>query len=160
MGFQNIKNYRNWIHEQNLNYRHLKISCVVFYTHFILISLNSYTFLTSAPPGPPQNVQLSSITASSITVSWQPSPYSVQFGNVHYYTVNCSSHSHNGVNYTTADNSTVSVQVTELRPYTVYECCVGGVGVAGGSVLTCRTSVTSETGKVCVVCVRGRGRGV
>ena len=93
-------------------------------------------------PGVPVNVQVSSITSSSIGLSWSPPLVSETLGLIIYsYIITCSmdaqSHS-SGIKTTDAHSTTFS----QLQAFTAYNCCVAANSNNGKGQLACLNAVT------------------
>ena len=91
---------------------------------------------TSAPPNVPQNVQAPTefIQSTSMLLTWQSPTTDNSSQSISYYQVTCDPGAH------TYTPSNTSQWVTDLQPYTKYNCCV--------SIYTC--NVTGEMSGDCI----------
>ena len=111
--------------------------------NFLLLKFNYHT---QALPGAPQNIAASNISSYSIFLSWSPPLVSERYGlAVYNYTVNCS------MNANELDESTIrSTVVTEefsttlsnLYPFSPYNCCVFVNSVNGKGERACLRIIT------------------
>lgn len=119
------------------------------YTKYkVIIILSCIT----AVPGAPQSVQVSQTTSSTISLSWSPPliPERHEIA-IFGYIVYCSTdHSllESAVNYTERFNATVTL--TNLHPFTAYNCCVTVNSSHGRGQPACQSTVTWDH---CMLCM-------
>ena len=88
------------------------------------------TCSASAPSRPPQNVQLSSLSSTSILITWSPPSVADQNGVITAYQINLTE-----VDTGTILNmalTSISLTATSLHPYYTYNVVVAAVTVAVG----------------------------
>ena len=97
------------------------------------------------PAGPPTSFSASSADSRTITLLWSPPAADVQNGIIRHYLVTLSS-----ALPTLRQNvslSTLSVNVTNLRPNTVYLCTVRAVTIGTGPPTSVQYITTREDGE-------------
>ena len=102
--------------------------------------------MTTAPPDPLENVEVSNITATTVTLRWMAS---YQFHvSITGYEVRCSSSFPvlSSGNVTVWGNFTLFATVIGLEEYTRHTCCVSSVTSSGRSAQHCETGTTLEAG--------------
>ena len=103
--------------------------------------INVMPFIYIAVPGAPQNLLVSDITSSSISLSWSPPPFSERLGLALYkYSINCIHQNHAVVMQT----EILNVTVANLHPFAPYNCCVAVNSTHGLGQLACQNSFTGE----------------
>ena len=85
---------------------------------------------TLAPESPPKDVVLSSVSSTSILVSWTPPPAELQNGVITQYRIYVTEvDTGNQLMYSTM---TTSIAIQLLHPFYTYECVVSTYTVAEG----------------------------
>ena len=106
---------------------------------------HAMNFHTAAPSAPPQFLRQTAITATSITLNWQPPPEENLNGVVRFYYVFVTE-LESGSSY--RENSTTTNYLVEnLHPFYTYTLSVATVTVAAGPTsdsIIVQTSETSE----------------
>ena len=106
----------------------------------------------AAVSGAPQRVRISNITLSTISLTWSPPLVSERHGlTISGYVINCSTESRSNtvedaVHYTDSFSATL----TNLHPFTTYNCCVAANSNHGRGNLACQSTVTWDQGVYCV----------
>ena len=103
----------------------------------------------TAPPGPPQNLQVIVTSSTGATLTWFHPLESQRYGPIQHYLVNCSTTASGYLDRTmqTSSNSTLSASVSGLHPYMTYSCCVSAVSALGRGDSLCHTAQTLADGK-------------
>ena len=93
-------------------------------------------------PGAPQNIQVFNITSSTITLTWSPSLVSETLGlTIFSYKINCSTDPN--IHGSTIKNVDIlGATLSNLHPFTVYNCCVAVNSNNGKGKLACLGAVT------------------
>ena len=89
-------------------------------------------FLTTVPSAPPQNLRQDAITATSVTLNWQPPPVEDRNGLIRLYYVFVTE-LESGRAFT-LNSTTTSYRVESLHPFYTYNFSVAAVTVAPGSI--------------------------
>ena len=104
---------------------------------------DSFFLCFPAKPGVPRSVRVSSVTGTSITLTWTvPAASEPPSALVTAYSITCSSR---GRPSRTARTSATSVTVASVLPYTSYSCCVAADSSAGTGSSACQPAQTNET---------------
>ena len=107
--------------------------------------INAYLYYcNTGVPGAPLNVQVSSVTSSTIGLTWSPPLVSETVGlTIYSYAITCSNDAemHNDNVKTTDARSTT---FSQLRPFMQYNCCVAVNSNNGRGRLACLSAVTGE----------------
>ena len=104
------------------------------------------TKLITDIPGAPQSVQVVDVTSTTITLSWSPPLRSERFGLLIYnYTINCSTHSHSKHDSTVKTTENQNATLSNLLPFTYYNCCIAVNSAHGRGKLSCLNVVTCES---------------
>ena len=101
--------------------------------------------LTAAPSAPPQNLRHIAITATSVTLNWQPPPEEDRNGLIRLYYVFVTE-PESGRSFT-LNSTTISYSVHNLHPFYTYNFSVAAVTVAAGPISDNITLQTSEAGE-------------
>ena len=113
----------------------------------------SLPFLIIAPPGVPQNLRILNTTPMELSLSWLPPPESERHGTILNYTTNCSNLYQNGsLNHfeiikAPSLNASNNVTLSNLIPFTTYDCCISANNSQGRGKLTCTSTITEPAGK-------------
>ena len=115
-----------------------------------LFTMKPFTLYFSfiVPSGPPTNVTATSLSSTSIKLTWMPPPLHNQNGIIreyiiHYYV----SETRESVVKQSPDNYTSTI-ITDLQPYYTYSFKVAAVTVGAGPLSTEFTIRTLESGKL------------
>ena len=113
------------------------------------IRAHQYTHMHTAPPGPPQSLQVIDTSSTDAILVWLHPPESQRYGPILHYFINCSTtvSGYSDRTMQTSSNSTLSAAVTGLHPYTTYSCCVSAVSAQGRGDLRCQTAQTEADGR-------------
>ena len=120
--------------------------CIYVFTYDFLTCTYIYIFVLIAP-GPPSKVELTTISSTSLTLSWEASQ--MPNGVISGYTYMCIDINDTTTMYNISDNvpsGQFSVDILNLRPYTEYMCSVNGSTSAGVGTSAGDTGVTSQAG--------------
>ena len=114
--------------------------------NLIMIVYTTNLFYYAAVSGAPQSVQISNITSSIISLTWSPPLISERHRlTISGYIINCSTESNVGesaLHYTDSLSATLS----NLHPFTTYNCCVSVNSNHGRGKLACQSTVTWDQG--------------
>lgn len=102
----------------------------------------------TAPPGPPDFLDISSLYSTSFTMSWALPSSDESLPDITGFDASCSTNqgSHSVWSRSFQGNSTLSVAVTGLEEYTGYTCCVSARNSGGTGVSICENATTSQAG--------------
>ena len=100
--------------------------------------------LTAAPSAPPQNLRHIAITATSVTLNWQPPPEEDWNGLIRFYYMFVTE-LESGRSFTLNSTAT-SYRIENLHPFYLYNFSVAAVTIAAGSISDNITLQTSEAG--------------
>ena len=120
---------------------------VPFLLHINVAVLSTCTinFHTAAPSAPPQHLRQAAITATSITLNWQPPPEENWNGVVRFYYLFITE-MESGTSY--RENSTTTAYIVEnLHPFYTYVFSIAAVTVEAGPIsdsIILQTSENSE----------------
>ena len=94
-------------------------------------------------PGAPQNIAVLNTTSSTTTLTWSPPLVSETLGlTIISYTINCSLTDPNIQGSTVKNTDAHSATLSNLHPFTIYNCCVAVNSNHGRGKLACLTTVT------------------
>ena len=116
----------------------IRYVAVLWYSHWLF-----YCILTAAPSTPPQTVRQVAITATSVTLNWQPTPEEYRNGLIYYVFF---TELDSGRSFTLNSTGT-SYRIENLYPFYMYNFRVAAVAVAVGSISDNITLQTSEAGE-------------
>ena len=105
--------------------------------------------IAAAVTGPPQNVRNTARSSTTLSISWSPPLITQRYGTILRYNVSCLGSGMLQFNQTT-DNSTFSVRMVSLRPYTNYSCCISAITTVAEGTKACTNTITSEAGRYAV----------
>ena len=115
------------------------------------MSVNLYIIII-AVPGAPQSVQISNTTSSTISLTWSPPIIPERHGIAIFgYLINCSTEHcllENAASYYT-ERYDATVTLTNLHPFTTYNCCVAVNSSHGMGHPACQNTVTWDQGICC-----------
>ena len=97
--------------------------------------------LFSVVPAAPTSVTTVPTGTTSLNVAWQAPNESDTYGVILYYIITCDSDKMGQVN-----NLTKYYNISDLKPYTNYECCISAVNLAGEGNQKCDRAMTFEGG--------------
>ena len=99
-------------------------------------------------PGAPQNTKVLSTSLSTITLSWSPPLVSELLGlAVFNYIINCTT-SLNSLSYAVMYTESQSATLSNLLPFTPYNCCVAVSSSHGRGKPACHSTVTWDKCKL------------
>ena len=101
-------------------------------------------YRSTVPSAPPQHLRQDAITATSVTLSWQPPPLEDRNGLIRLYYVFVTE-LESGRSFTLNSTAT-NYRVQNLHPFYTYNFSVAAVTVAAGSISDNITVQTSEAG--------------
>ena len=110
------------------------------------MSLLTLISFSSAPSGPPQGFTVTSVSATTMELSWQPPPLHQQNGLVQSYTVAVFEVDTNTTQQIFRDFMQNSIVLTGLHPYYIYTVSVAAYTVGLGPATTI-TTTTEQAGK-------------
>ena len=96
-----------------------------------------------APSGPPTSL-LAKTGARNLTLSWSPPAPSDRNEAIASYKVDCTS---SGVPSSSGETAELSLVVSSLVPFTVYNCCVLASNAVGTGPSSCQLFRTKEAGE-------------
>ena len=98
----------------------------------------------TAIPGAPQNVQVTNVTSSTLAISWSPPLVSERYSpglQIFGYMISCTTGQdllENAITYSDTLNATLS----NLHPFTAYNCCVAANSNHGRGKPACQSTIT------------------
>ena len=97
-------------------------------------------------PGAPQSLKISSVTSSTLSLTWSPPLVSQIHGlTISHYTINCSTGGGPQPQSSVIKNTDVqSATFSNLHPFTFYNCCVAAVSNHGRGRLACIGATTGR----------------
>ena len=98
---------------------------------------------TIAPSGPPTGLQAES-AANNLTLSWSPPSPNDRNGAITGYQADCNC---NRMACSNGETANLSLVVSRLVPYTVYNCCVLASTAVGTGPSSCQLFTTDEAGE-------------
>ena len=105
----------------------------------------SCEYIFIAPSSPPENLNVTSVSSTSIRLSWTPPPAAVQNGIITEYRINVTEVDTGRLLFYTS--FTTSFVVQGLHPYYMYECRVSAYTVAVGPLSDPEVIQTPEDSK-------------
>ena len=134
-------NQLKWLfaHIMQINWHHTFLKYQEINIYMALYLYNSDA------PGAPQNMQVSNTTSSAITLAWSPPLVSETLGlTIFSYTINCSTDPN--LQSSTVRESRITdahyTTLSNLHPFTIYNCCVAVNSNHGRGKLACLSTVT------------------
>ena len=104
--------------------------------------LSQYT--TTAPP---RNISLTAPTSTTLLLHWEPPEEDPRDGTILQYSIVCRFGDSDSLPLSNSSASSQSLQLTDLRPFTNYNCCVSVQRTNGNSPESCSSETTPEDGK-------------
>ena len=101
-------------------------------------------------PGAPVNVQVSSVTSSTVGLTWSPPLVSETFGlDIYSYVVTCTTgpQQHDASMKATDSHSAM---FSQLQPFTQYNCCVAVNSENGRGKSACLSVITGDSNSMIV----------
>ena len=103
-------------------------------------------FFTADIPGAPNNVQVTNVTSTSITLTWSPPLIAETFELIIYsYKINCSTGSYSKRSNTAKTTDSLNATLSNLQPSTSYNCCLAVNSAHGRGKLSCLKVPTCES---------------
>jgi len=100
--------------------------------------------------GPPQNLSFIEVNSSEYLLTWGLPIYDRNNLDATYYKVQCSSQDHVGFVYNLSIEAR-RTEISDLRPFTVYSCCVSALTTVGTSSPACLLGKTPEEGIIIII---------
>ena len=104
----------------------------------------SDTIYTTAPP---RNISLAAPTSTTLLLHWQPPEEDQGDGTILQYSIVCRFGDDDSLPPFNSSASSQSLQLTDLHPFTNYNCCVSAQRTNGDSPESCSSEATPEDGK-------------
>ena len=86
--------------------------------------------ITAVPSGPPTNFSVTTLSSTSVQLTWQPPRAEERNGIIRQYTIRVEPSTGEAYSITTADEG--SFVVSTLRPYTLYMFSVAAITIGEG----------------------------
>ena len=103
-------------------------------------------FLHVVPVKPPEEIGATSLSSTTIMLSWSPPLPEYQNGIIILYRINLTTPQNVTQHYTTADTN---ITITGLMPHTLYSCAIAAENSAGVGPYSSPVAVqTAEAGKI------------
>ncbi len=115
---------------------------MVRYIHSCILNMHTHTH--TAPSHHPQNLSASILSSTSLRLTWQPPPPQYHHGEIREYNVRLMEASTERLIVMTSTST--ELVVTDLLPYTLYECSVAAVTVEEGLFSAELVARTAEDG--------------
>ena len=104
--------------------------------------LSQYT--TTAPP---RNISLAAPNSTTLLLHWEPPEEDLGDGTILHYSIVCRFGDGDSLPLRNSSASSQSLQLTDLHPFTNYNCCVSAHRTNGNSPESCSSETTPEDGK-------------
>ena len=98
-------------------------------------------------PGAPRNISFTAPTSTTLLLRWQPPEEDPGDGTILHYTIVCRFGDDDSLPPRNSSASSQSLQLTDLHPFTNYNCCVSVQRTNGDSPESCSSETTAEDGK-------------
>ena len=105
--------------------------------------LSQYT--TTAPP---RNISLTAPTSTTLLLSWKPPEEDAGDGTILRYSIVCRFGEGESLPLLNSSASSQSRGITDLHPFTNYNCCVSAQRTNGNSPESCSSETTPEDGMI------------
>ena len=103
-------------------------------------------FFIADIPGPPQNLQVTNVTSTTIRLTWSPPLIAETLQLIIYsYNINCSTDSTLQRSNTAKTTDILNATLSYLQPFTSYNCCLAVNSAHGRGKLSCLKVVTCES---------------
>ena len=112
-----------------------------------LIIFMRYMHLIKYTPGPPRYVTLTAPTSTTLLLRWNQPEEDPGDGTISHYIILCGFGDGDSLQPRDVSASTRSLQLTGLRPFTTYKCCVSAQRTNGNSPESCSSAVTPQDGE-------------
>ena len=97
-------------------------------------------------PGAPQNISLTAPNSTTLLLLWEPPEDDPGDGTIFHYSIVCRFGDDDILPPLNSSASSQSLQLTNLHPFTNYNCCVSAQRTNGDSPESCSTKTTPEDG--------------
>ena len=104
----------------------------------------SYTIYAIAPPW---NITLAALTSTTLLLRWEPPEEDPRDGTILHYSIVCRFGDDDSLPPFNSSASSQSLQLTDLCPFTNYNCCVSAQRTNGNSPESCSSETTPEDGR-------------
>ena len=104
----------------------------------------SYHLYTTAPP---RNISLTALTPTTLLLRWEPPEEDPGDGTILQYLIACRFGDGDSLPACNSSASSQSLQLTDLHPFTNYNCCVSAQRTNGNSPESCSSETTPEDGE-------------
>ena len=101
-------------------------------------------------PGAPQNISLTALNFTTLLLHWEPPEEDAEDGKILHYSIVCRFGDGDSLPLGNSSGSSQSLQLTDLHPFTNYNCCVSVQRTNGRSPESCSSETTPEDGKLCM----------
>ena len=101
-------------------------------------------------PGAPQNISFTALNSTTLLLHWEPPEEDPRDGMILQYSIVCRFGDGDSLPPRNSPASSQSLQLTDLRPFTNYNCCVSAQRTNGNSPESCSSETTPEDGKLCM----------
>ena len=98
-------------------------------------------------PGAPRNITLTAPTSTTLLLRWEPPEEDPGDGTILHYSIVCRFGDGDSLPPRNTPASSQSLQLTNLHPFTNYNCCVSVQRTKGNSPESCSSETTPEDGK-------------
>ena len=95
----------------------------------------------------PRNVILAAPTSTTLLLRWEPPEENPRDGTILHYSIVCRFGDGDSLPPFNSSASSQSLQLTDLHPFTNYNCCVSAQRANGDSPESCSSETTAEDGK-------------
>ena len=95
----------------------------------------------------PRNVILAAPNSTTLLLHWEPPEEDPRDGMILQYSIVCRFGDGDSLPSRNSSASSQSLQLTDLRPFTNYNCCVSAHRTNGNSPESCISETTAEDGK-------------
>ena len=100
--------------------------------------------------GAPQNISFIAPNSTTLLLHWEPPEEDPRDGTILQYSIVCRFGDGDSLLSRNSSASSQSLQLTDLHPFTNYNCCVSVQRTNGSSPESCSSETTPEDGKLCM----------